>query len=63
MMEGKIQLGSAWKNVTRNQFITIVCVDVNEKVVSYTDNSDKSERPRIHEKKVEHIFRLFEIVE
>lgn len=62
-MEGKIQLGSTWKNVTRNQFITIVCVDVNEKVVSYTDNNDKSEHPRIHEKKVEHIFRLFEIVE
>lgn len=63
MMEGKIQLGSTWKNVTRNQFITIVCVDVNEKVVSYTDNSDKSERPRIHDKSVEHILRLFEIVE
>jgi hypothetical protein len=62
-MEGKIQLGSTWKNVTRNQFITIVCVDVNEKVVSYTDNSDKSERPRIHDKSVEHILRLFEIVE
>lgn len=62
-MESKIQLGSTWKNVTRNQFITIVCVDINEKVVSYTDNSDKRERPRIHDKSVEHILRLFEIVE
>jgi hypothetical protein len=61
-MRDKVQPDTIWKNVTREQFITIHYVDVNKDEVHYTDNDDKSRNPRVHKKKVEHILRLFEKV-
>lgn len=61
-MKDKVQPDTVWKNVTRKQFITILHVDINENLVHYTDNADKSRNPKVHKKNVEHILRLFEKV-
>lgn len=59
-MDNQLEVGSVWKNVTRKQFITIISVNVNEKMVTYIDNSDNGNNPKPHSKTINHILRLYE---
>lgn len=57
-----LQPSTVWKNLTREQFIIITYVNINTNKVNYIDKSDNKNNPRVHEKTIDHLLRLYKFI-